>query len=58
MTKAKLTLVAAIASAMLTSSALAASSTGNETVLQPNSQIATGGGSVGYNITQQNSDGN
>ena len=57
--KFKLTLVAAIATAMLTSSAFAASSLGNaETVYQPNSPQATGGGSLGYNVTQQNTDGN
>lgn len=55
--KFKMSVAAAIATAMLTSSALAAS-TGNETVLQPNSPVATGGGSLGYNITQQDSDGN
>jgi hypothetical protein len=57
MTKAKLTLVAAITTSILSSSAFAASRD-SETVLQPNSPVATGGGSLGYNITQQNSDGN
>ena len=56
--KLKLTVAAAVATAMLTSSAFAASSLRSETVFQSNSPVATGGGSVGYNATQQNSDGN
>ena len=47
----------AIATAILTSSAFAASRS-SEKVLEPNSPVATGGGSLGYNITQQDSDGN
>ena len=59
MTKSKLTLAAAIVMAMLTSSAFAASMDRNsETILLPNSPAETGGGSLGYNISQQNSDGN
>ena len=57
MKKLELTLVAAITNAMLTSSAFASSSPGNyETVLRPNSPAATGGGSLGYNISQENVD--
>ena len=57
MTKSKLTLDAAIATAMLTSSAFAAFSDRNsETILQPNSPVATGGGSLGYNVSQENVD--
>ena len=55
--KFKMTVAAAIGTAILTSSAFAASRS-SETVLAPNSPVATGGGSLGYNITQQNSDGN
>jgi hypothetical protein len=57
MTKLKLTLAAAITTAMLASSAFAASSN-DDTVLRPNGPVATGAGSLGYNIMQQNSDGN
>lgn len=58
MTKtSKLTLVAAIATAMLTSSAFAQSQNRNgETVFAPKSPVATGGGSTGYNISQENVD--
>ena len=55
--KFKMTVAAAIATAILTSSAFAASRS-SEKVLEPNSPVATGGGSLGYNITQQDSDGN
>lgn len=58
MTKSKLTLAVAITTAMLTSSAFAASFDRNETIFQPNSPAATGAGSVGYNASQQASDGN
>jgi hypothetical protein len=50
MKRLELTLVAAIAATMLTSPAFAQASQCNyETVLQPNSPAATGGGSLGYN---------
>jgi hypothetical protein len=57
MTKAKLTVFATIAMVALTSSAFAAS-TRSETVLNPNSPVATGGGSLGYNIMEKNADTN
>jgi hypothetical protein len=57
MKRLELTLVAAIAATMLTSPALAQASQRNyETVLQPNSPAATGGGSLGYNESQENVD--
>jgi hypothetical protein len=55
--KFKLMVAAALATAMLTSSAFAATRSA-ETVLDPSSPVATGGGSLGYNVMQQNSDAN
>ena len=55
MRKLELTLVAAIAATMLTSSAFAqASHRNDETVLRPYSPAAAGGSSLGYNEAQEN----
>jgi hypothetical protein len=57
MKQLELTLVSVIAATLLTSPAFAQIAHRNdETVLQPKSPAATGGGSLGYNEAQENVD--